>query len=82
MKTIAFAFTTIFAPRLSKIMLFNCMIFCIDLLLFYTTNTMNFTSLCVGFIYCLFIQLQYQWSYWTGSKASVNVCFVNSLCVC
>jgi hypothetical protein len=44
MKTIGFAVTTIFAPRLSKIMLFNCMIFCIDLLLFYTTNIMNFTS--------------------------------------
>jgi hypothetical protein len=37
--------------RLSKIILLNYMIFCIDLLLFYTTNIINFISLLSGFIY-------------------------------
>jgi len=39
--------------RLSKIMLLSYMIFCIDSLLFYTTNIMNFISLLGGFICCI-----------------------------
>jgi len=37
--------------RLSKAMLLSYVIFCIDLLLFYTPNIMNFTSLLGAFIY-------------------------------
>ena len=36
----------------------------------------------VNILNSMLIQLQYQWSYWTGSKGPVNACFVNSLCVC
>ena len=69
--------------RLLKIMLLNYMVFCIDLLLFFLpTSWILSPYLWVHLLNSMVIQLKFQWSYWIGSKGSVSVCILWTVCVC